>query len=233
MRCRIWSGGWSIQFGGGLCLFEHDETESILGDPDLVGRIERRLNAGFAEPETVYLYLKSYLMLGSAVGQRDPEFLKGLVDEVSRGEPQFVEQHGGKLAGRIDVKGMSGLLVDPASQALQPVGHRREDVDDGGQRLPVDLDALGRVLGTGPRVGHDHRHDLADVADAMGGERVLRSLPEIEADRGRHAVVRVEEEPRLSLGQCRHTHLLVRERADAVSSSVEWACSSPSAYRPR
>ena len=40
----------------------------------------------------------------------------------------------------------------------------RSEVDHGGQRLPVDLDQAGGVLGDVAVVGHDHGDRLADVA---------------------------------------------------------------------
>jgi hypothetical protein len=61
---------------------------------------------------------------------------------------------------------------------------RRHHVHDGGQRLPLDLDGLQRVLGLRPVGGHHHGHDLADVAGAVLAQRVLRSLAQIEADGG-------------------------------------------------
>ena len=55
------------------------------------------------------------------------------------------------------------------------------DVGDGGERLPVDLDKVARVLGEVAVRGHDDRDGLADVPDGPGGERVLRRRLDREA----------------------------------------------------
>ena len=57
-------------------------------------------------------------------------------------------------------------------------------VDDGGQRLVVDLDQLGRVLGEVARLGHDERDRVADEADVALGEG-----PEGRAGHGRRVTL--------------------------------------------
>ena len=49
-------------------------------------------------------------------------------------------------------------------------------IDDGGQRVVVDVDQLGRVLTLIRLLGEHDRHRLADVADGAVGEQRLRHL---------------------------------------------------------
>ena len=61
-------------------------------------------------------------------------------------------------------------------------GERRRGGDHRGQRLVVDLDQLGRVLGLVQRVGDDEGDRVADIAHALLRKQRLR------ADKGRGAV---------------------------------------------
>ena len=49
-------------------------------------------------------------------------------------------------------------------------------VDDGRQRLVVDVDELGRVLGEVERLGDDERDGVADETHLVVGERRARRL---------------------------------------------------------
>ena len=85
-------------------------------------------------------------------------------------------------------RGQSGvdvavLLGDAAHHVVGPVAvHQRRvrlggarEVGDDRQRLVLDADGAGGVLGDVAVLGHDHGDDLADVADLVLGERVLRA----------------------------------------------------------
>ena len=57
------------------------------------------------------------------------------------------------------------------------VGQRVLEVDDGLERVVVDVDGVDGVGGRVPRVGHDDGDDVADVAGLVDGDReVLRVL---------------------------------------------------------
>jgi len=59
-----------------------------------------------------------------------------------------------------------------------PRVERRRWVDDRGKGLPLDADALDRVLGGGPGIGHRHRDRLSLPAHPVDGERVLGRRPQ-------------------------------------------------------
>ena len=61
------------------------------------------------------------------------------------------------------------MLVDQGRR----LGARLEHVDDGGQFLQVQLDAIGEVLGFGARRRDAHGHEFADLAHLVFGEDVL------------------------------------------------------------
>ena len=48
--------------------------------------------------------------------------------------------------------------------------HRADRLGDDGQRLVVDLDQIGAVLGSIARLGDDHRHRVAHEAHDIGGQ---------------------------------------------------------------
>jgi hypothetical protein len=63
--------------------------------------------------------------------------------------------------------------------------HRLLGIHDVRQRLVVDLDQLGRVLGERPAVGDHGGHPLSGIAHAILGERPTRHLGRVHADRER------------------------------------------------
>jgi hypothetical protein len=79
----------------------------------------------------------------------------------------------------------------PARQRLG----RRAGIADRGQRLVVDLDALGRVLGQCARVPHHGGDRLADVADHVGRQQRMRLGRDRQPGRGvdlrRHGAAQV------------------------------------------
>ena len=57
------------------------------------------------------------------------------------------------------------------------LGEGGAHVDDGGERVDLELDRLGGVAGLGQRLGDDGGDGVADVADlVLGEDRVLRLL---------------------------------------------------------
>ena len=70
-------------------------------------------------------------------------------------------------------------LVDERVVAL-----RRDVVDDRLQRLVVDVDQLGRVLGEVAALGDDQRDRVADEAHLVVGQRRARASRAVPADRG-------------------------------------------------
>ena len=79
------------------------------------------------------------------------------------GSPTVCGKRAARLAGDVCVNA-GGVLVE-----------RRFDIDDRGQRLVLDLDEAGRVLGQVAAVRHDEGHRLADEADLVRGEGALRA----------------------------------------------------------
>ena len=69
-------------------------------------------------------------------------------------------------------------------------------VENRGKRLIVDVQPLGRVLGSGPAGGDHDRDRLTDVADGVGGKRVHRRvfLFGDEADRDRERRLEIGHE---------------------------------------
>ena len=84
---------------------------------------------------------------------------------------------GERLLGRVGVAArpvhddVAGRVVVDLRRA---VGDRRLDVDDHGERLPVDVDQLERVLGGLLRLGDDGRDARAGERDAVDLERARR-----------------------------------------------------------
>ena len=81
----------------------------------------------------------------------------------------------GTRAGRVDVAGGELGRVDQVVGELvvdeRRVGRQRSvGAQHGGQRIVASDDALGSILGLGPRLGGDHRDGLAHVAHAIGGQ---------------------------------------------------------------
>ena len=75
---------------------------------------------------------------------------------------------GGLVAALDEVGDVVGAVVPHRGRAgLHRVGGRGHR----GQRLVVDTDQLGRVLGLGQRVGDHHRHRIADIAHPVGDQR--------------------------------------------------------------
>ena len=75
---------------------------------------------------------------------------------------------GGLVAALDEVGNVVGAVVPHRGRAgLHRVGGRGHR----GQRLVVDIDQLGRVLGLGQRVGDHHRHRIADIAHPVGDQR--------------------------------------------------------------
>ncbi len=76
-----------------------------------------------------------------------------------------------------------GHVVGPVrveTRRFRPGGGHH--LDHRRQRLPLDLERLGGVLGAGAAVGHDHRDDLARVTGNSPAQRVLDRRPDREAD---------------------------------------------------
>jgi hypothetical protein len=120
------------------------------------------------------------------------------------------------LIARRDVG--AGRFVDRArGRGPAPVG---DDVE----RFVVDCDVAGGVLGERPRLGHDQRHRLADVAHPVARERPLQIPVEAgqrrEPDRDRAAET-PEVAPRQHGDHARQRER--RRRIDACQSRVRHA----------
>jgi len=59
--------------------------------------------------------------------------------------------------------------------------HRLFGIGDGGERLVIDLDQLGRVLGQGAAFGHDGCDPLAGIARQAMRQRIAAHFRDIEA----------------------------------------------------
>ncbi len=77
----------------------------------------------------------------------------------------------GLVAGTPVETDVAGRLVVELRRAL---GQRRLGIDDRRQRVDVDLDRIGRVLGLGQVLGDHDGKRLAHMADPIGGEGVAR-----------------------------------------------------------
>ena len=103
------------------------------------------------------------------------------------------------------------LRVDERRSEL----HSRDDVGDDAERLVVDLDQLGGVLGERAALRQHHGHDLADVAGHVAAERELRRLLHRHVDaRGEPRRDGAEERQRL------HEAREVGEREDAGAEAA-------------
>ena len=78
----------------------------------------------------------------------------------------LVERRGGQAGDRADDVGAVALVDQRA-----PSSSASAVVDDGRERVVVDVDQLGRVLGQVAVVGHDQHHRVAHEAHLVVGQR--------------------------------------------------------------
>ena len=196
----------------------------------LRGRVDRELagRPGVVDDEAAALH-----------GHRRVRLLEdGLARHVGGGGEHVVERRRGQAADLADeVRAVA--LVDERVVVLG-----RDVVDDRRQRLVVDVDQLGRVLGEAEALGDDQGDRVADEAHLAVGQRRARRLRARPADRGVPLLlgVRVEVgggEHRVHAGQrARRVVSMPRMRARAYGLRTKHACSIPgsamsSTYVPR
>ena len=186
----------------------HDDADAVLGHPEqagaeeahLVRRLRRRVDrelAGRARPVD-----------DQAAPFHRHRRVRLLVDRLAHdvgGRREHVVECGGGQAGDLadDVRAVA--LVHERVGVLG-----RRVVDDRRQRLVVDVDELGRVLGEIAALGDHERDRVADEADLALGERRARRLRAPRPDRRvpllLHAGVQVgggEHEPHARRGERR------------------------------
>ena len=112
-----------------------------------------------------------------------------------------------------------GWCPAPGTAARRVRLERGLHVDDGGQRVVVDLDQLGGVDGGGLRLGDHDRDRLPDEPDPVGGQRRARQL---RVDDHQAVVGRQVEVGRGEHGDDARR----RRRGPAVSIPVITACAS-------
>src|SRR5207244_3853784 len=78
-----------------------------------------------------------------------------------------VSGSGGRIGG---VVGRRGRITPLGADRGSAGGERGHRVDDGLERLPVDLDQVGGELGVGGVLGEHGGDGLAHVRDALGGQ---------------------------------------------------------------
>ena len=86
----------------------------------------------------------------------------------------------------------------------------------GGQRIPVDLDQLDRVLGHVPALGQHERHLVADEAGLALGERGQRGRRRLRAEHGEPLLVHVGVQVG---GGEDGVHAVERERGSGVDAT--------------
>ena len=93
------------------------------------------------------------------------------LDHVRGGRERLLHGAEGERPVGGDVR--AGLVVQQRGVGRE----RRARLHDDGERLVVDRDQLGGVLGGVPVRGHDHRDRLADEAHLVGARRVVGHRP--------------------------------------------------------
>src|SRR5690606_4419353 len=98
-------------------------------------------------------------------------------DEPLLDEPPL-DDVGGAGEGRVDVAGLERPRVrlvgaEVAVDEGCALGQGGLHVEDGRQRLVLDVDVLERVDGGVPVAGDDGRDAVPDVADLVGGQRLV------------------------------------------------------------
>ena len=71
------------------------------------------------------------------------------------------------------MKALSGHVSNSA-RAARP--HRRDRIDHGGQRLELELDQIGEILGLGAGRLHAGDDRLADIAHPVVGQRRIGAM---------------------------------------------------------
>jgi hypothetical protein len=171
--------------------------QALLDEVGHLGRVPRRQGAGAPVPRRDH----------AACLDRHPDVAldrERLVhDDVGRGE-RGIDVADGVTEADGDVRAPFGMHERAGGR------RRRAHVDDRGQRLPVDVDALHGVFGAGATARHDHRDDLAGIARAVPAQGVLLGHVQLEAHRGGEAGRRrAEHRQRL------HEAFEITEREDA------------------
>ena len=153
-----------------------EHAQPLLGDlHDERDRIAHRRRALRADTQRVAVGCRVVARGGAARlhrGDRHPLVGYGDAGDEFGGGKDFVDAPRISLGIRREARPVDGEIAGSFRPDLRRArSERRPGVDHGRQRLVLDRDQFGGVLGGGSGLGDDHRDRLADMHHPLGGER--------------------------------------------------------------